>query len=166
MTKPKLIGINHVALEVGDIDEALAFYGQFFDFTLQSRSESMAFIEMGDQFIALSTPREQPRDDGRHFGLVVDQREGLREKLEAAGVEIVTPKRLDFMDPWGNRIEIVPYVDIQFMKQPGALALLGAGDLRKTDDALKELRDKGIEPHEGFEHHDRGTRIQPARSIR
>lgn len=149
MTKPRLIGINHVALEVGDIDEALAFYGRFFEFTLQSRSESTAFIEMGDQFLALSTPRDQPRDDGRHFGLVVDQREGLREKLEAAGVEIVTPKRLDFMDPWGNRIEIVPYEDIQFVKQPGALAMLNADHLRKTDAAKAELRGKGIEPPEG-----------------
>lgn len=149
MRKPKFIGINHVALEVGDIDEALSFYGQFFDFTLQSRSETMAFIEMGDQFLALSTPRKQPRDDGRHFGLVVDQREGLREKLEAAGVEIVTPRRLDFMDPWGNRIEIVPYADIQFVKQQGALEMLGAGDLRKTDDAKAEMRGKGIEPPVG-----------------
>ena len=149
MTKPKLIGINHVALEVGDIDEALEFYGRFFDFKLQSRSASMAFIELGDQFIALSTPRDQPRDDGRHFGLVVDQREGLREKLEAAGVEIVTPKRLDFMDPWGNRVEIVPYEDIQFVKQKGALELLGAGNLRKTEPAKQELRGKGIEPPEG-----------------
>lgn len=86
MAKPKFIGINHVALEVDDIDEALEFYGQFFDFTLQNRSKTMAFIKMGDQFIALSSPRKQSRDDGRHFGLVVDQREGLREKLEVAGV--------------------------------------------------------------------------------
>ncbi len=146
MAKPKFIGINHVALEVGNIDEALEFYGQFFDFTLQSRSGTMAFIEMGDQFIALSTPRKQSRDDGRHFGLVVDQREGLREKLEEAGVEIVTPKRLDFIDPWGNRVEIVPYENIQFVKQQGALKLLGAGELRKTDGAKRELLEKGIEP--------------------
>lgn len=146
MEKPKLIGINHVAIEVGDIDEALEFYGQFFDFTLQSRSDTMAFIEMGDQFLALSTPRDQPRDDGRHFGLVVDQREGLREKLEAAGVEIVTPRRLDFVDPWGNRIEVVPYRDIQFVKQRGALKLLNADTLKKTDAAREELRNKGIEP--------------------
>lgn len=146
MEKPKLIGINHVAIEVGDIDEALEFYGQFFDFTLQSRSDTMAFIEMGDQFLALSTPRDQPRDDGRHFGLVVDQREGLREKLEAAGVEIVTPRRLDFVDPWGNCIEVVPYRDIQFVKQRGALKLLNADTLKKTDAALEELRNKGIEP--------------------
>ncbi len=150
MPKPKLVGINHVAIEVGDIDEALEFYGRFFDFSLQSRSDTMAFIELGDQFIALSKPRKQPRDDDRHFGLVVDQREGLREKLEEAGVEIVTPKRLDFMDPWGNRIEIVPYEDIQFVKQAGALELLGASRLRKTQAAKNELRNKGIEPPGGI----------------
>ena len=148
MVKPKLVGINHVALEVGDIDEALAFYGRFFEFELRGRGETMAFIDMGDQFLALSTPRGQPRDDQRHFGLVVDRRDGLREKLEAAGVEIVTPKRLDFMDPWGNRIEIVPYEDIQFVKQRGALEAVGAGELRKTDAAKEELRGKGIEPPE------------------
>lgn len=149
MTKPKLLGINHVALEVGDIEQALEFYGRFFEFTLRGKSDTMAFIELGDQFIALSTPREQPKDVSRHFGLVVDQREGLREMLEAAGVEIVTPKRLDFMDPWGNRIEIVPYEDIQFIKQNGALEKLGAGNLKKTKDAISQLRDKGIEPPAG-----------------
>ncbi|MEO0328659.1 MAG: VOC family protein [Pseudomonadota bacterium] len=149
MAKPKLIGINHVALEVGDIDEALEFYGQFFEFTLQSRSDKMAFIELGDQFIALSTPRNQPRDEDRHFGLVVDQREGLREKLEEAGVEIVTPRRLDFLDPWGNRIEIVPYEDIQFVKQPGAMKILSADHLQKTEAAKEEMRGKGIEPPHG-----------------
>lgn len=146
MARPKLIGINHVALEVGDIDEALEFYGRFFEFELRGRSDSMAFIDMGDQFLALSAPRGQPRDDGRHFGLVVDDREGLRARLEAAGVEIVAERRLDFMDPWGNRIEIVPYADIQFVKQRGALKALGADNLRKTDGAKTEMREKGIEP--------------------
>jgi len=149
MSKPKLIGINHVALEVGNIDEALEFYGKFFEFTLQSKSDKMAFIELGDQFIALSTPRNQPGDNDRHFGLVVDQRDGLREKLEEAGVEIVTPRRLDFLDPWGNRIEIVPYADIQFVKQKGALASLGVEQIRKTAAAKQELLDKGIKPPEG-----------------
>ncbi|MEM9736273.1 MAG: VOC family protein [Pseudomonadota bacterium] len=146
MTKPKLIGINHVALEVGDIDEALAFYGQFFDFTLRSRSQSMAFIDMGDQFLALSRVEELTRDEERHFGLVVDDREGLRARLEAAGVEIVTERRLDFMDPWGNRIEIVPYPGIQFLKDRRVLDRMGAGELAKTDAAKDELRAKGIDP--------------------
>ena len=144
--KPRLIGINHVALEVGDIEEALAFYGRFFEFTLRGRGEGMAFIDLGDQFLALSEGRTQGRDDHRHFGLVVDDREGLRARLEAAGVEIVSERRLDFLDPWGNRIEIVPYADIQFLKDRAVLRALGADALRKTGAARDELRGKGIEP--------------------
>jgi lactoylglutathione lyase len=145
--KPRLIGINHVALEVGDIDEALAFYAQFFDFKLRGcHGDKMAFIDLGDQFLALIAGRRQPTDDERHFGLVVDDREGLRARLEAAGVELVDQKRLDFLDPWGNRIEIVPYDDIQFLKDRAVLEMLGAGDLRKTDGAQEELRSKGIRP--------------------
>jgi len=146
VVKPRLIGINHVALEVGDIDEALAFYGRFFEFTLRGRpSKQMAFIELGDQFLALSAGRRQPIDDNRHFGLVVDDREGLRARLEAAGVALVGEKRLDFLDPWGNRIEIVPYEDIQFLKDRAVLEMLGAVALRKTEAARAELRGKGIE---------------------
>jgi len=144
--KPRLIGINHVALEVGDIDEALAFYGRFFEFRLRGRGEDMAFIDMGDQFLALSSGRRQPRDELRHFGLVVDDREGLRARLEAAGVEIVSEKRLDFLDPWGNRIEIVAYADIQFLKDRAVLRALEAAELRKTEAAREELAGKGIEP--------------------
>lgn len=148
-TKPRLIGINHVALEVGDIGEALDFYGRFFDFELRGRGETMAFIDLGDQFLALSAGRRQPGDDGRHFGLVVDDREGLRARMEAAGVEFVSEKRFDFLDPWGNRFEIVPYTDIQFLKDRAVLEALGAGDLRKTDAAREELRGKGIEVADG-----------------
>lgn len=144
--KPRLIGINHVALEVGDIDEALAFYGRFFDFRLRGRSRNMAFIDLGDQFIALSAGRQQPRDDARHFGLVVDDRDGLRARLEAAGVEMASETRLDFLDPWGNRIEIVSYGDIQFLKNRAVLGALGADALRKSAPARDELREKGIEP--------------------
>jgi catechol 2,3-dioxygenase-like lactoylglutathione lyase family enzyme len=145
--KSRLIGINHVALEVGDIDEALAFYARFFDFKLRGRhGDKMAFIDLGDQFLALIAGRRQPTDDERHFGLVVDDREGLRARLEAAGVELVDQKRLDFLDPWGNRIEVVPYDDIQFLKDRAVLEMLGAGDLRKTDAAQEELRSKGIAP--------------------
>ncbi len=144
--KPRLLGINHVALEVGDIDEALAFYGRFFDFELRGHSKKMAFIDLGDQFIALSAGRRQPTDGDRHFGLVVDDREGLRARLEAAGVELVDEKRLDFLDPWGNRVEIVPYADIQFLKDHAVLQALGAEAPRKTDAAREELRNKGIEP--------------------
>lgn len=145
-SKPRLIGINHVALEVGDIDEALAFYGRFFEFELRGHSKKMAFIDLGDQFIALSAGRRQPTDSDRHFGLVVDDREGLRARMEAAGVEFVDDKRFDFLDPWGNRIEIVPYRDIQFLKDRAVLRALGADASRKTDAAREELRGKGIEP--------------------
>ncbi len=144
--KPRLIGINHVALEVGDIDEALAVYGRFFEFELRGHSKKMAFIDLGDQFLALMVGRRQPTDDGRHFGLVVDDREGLRARMEAAGVEFVAEKRFDFLDPWGNRFEIVPYDDIQFLKDRAVLQALGANASRKTEAAREELREKGIEP--------------------
>ncbi len=146
--KPRLLGINHVALEVGDIDEALAFYGRFFEFELRGHSREMAFIDLGDQFIALSAGRRQPTDDDRHFGLVVDDREGLRARMEAAGVEFVSENRFDFLDPWGNRVEIVPYDDIQFLKDRAVLQALGADASRKTDAARQELREKGIAPPE------------------
>ncbi len=144
-TRAKLVGINHVAIEVGDIDEALDFYGRYFDFALRGRSDSMAFIDMGDQFLAMSAPREQPKDTQRHFGIVVDDREGLRARLEADGVELVSEKRLDFLDPWGNRIEIVAYDTIQFLKARAVLEKLGLNDLKKSDEAIAELAKKGID---------------------
>ncbi len=144
MPKPRLIGINHVALEVGDIEQALAFYARFFDFTLRGRAEGMAFLDLGDQFLALSEPRAGPPDAHRHFGLVVDDREGLRERLEEAGVPLVDAKRLDFLDPWGNRIEVVAYPDIQFTKTPGALRAAGAEGLEKTAEARRQIADKGM----------------------
>jgi catechol 2,3-dioxygenase-like lactoylglutathione lyase family enzyme len=144
--KPRLLGINHVALEVGDIDAALEFYGRFFEFELRGRGDGHAFIDMGDQFLALAEVAEPHRDAERHFGLVVDDREGLRARLEAEGVEIVTEKRLDFLDPWGNRIEIVPYESIQFLKARAVLEHLGRGGMRKTIGAKEELARKGIVP--------------------
>lgn len=146
--RPRLIGINHVALEVGDIDAALEFYGRFFRFELRGRDAGHAFIDLGDQFLALMQVDAAHRDDPRHFGLVVDEREGLRARLEAAGVELVDAKRLDFLDPWGNRVEIVPYPAIQFLKARAALEALGAGALRKTPEARAELSEKGIAPPE------------------
>lgn len=145
-TKPRLLGVNHVALEVGNIEEALSFYGRFFDFELRGRSTRQAFIDLGDQFLALVAVDEYSRDSERHFGLVVDDREGLRARLAAAGVEIVTEQRLDFLDPWGNRIEIVPYDGIQFLKARSVLTKLGVEGLHKTAKALRELEDKGITP--------------------
>ena len=142
--KARAVGINHIALEVGDIDEALDFYSRFLDFTLRSKSAGMAFIDLGDQFIALSKGRSQPGDDERHFGLVVDDKEAVRRVLDEMGVEIVSSRFLDFYDPWGNRIEIVGYDNIQFTKTEGVLRGMGLDGLGKTEKALKELADKGM----------------------
>jgi catechol 2,3-dioxygenase-like lactoylglutathione lyase family enzyme len=114
--RPRLVGINHVALEVGDIDEALEFYGRLFEFEVEERSESAAFIQLGDQFIALMRGRSQPPDRARHFGLVVDDKEATRRALEAVGVEILPGRFLDFLDPWGNRVQVVQYDQIRFAK--------------------------------------------------
>ena len=143
-TKPRLVGINHVALEVGDIEEALAFYGRLFDFTLRGRSDTMAFIDMGDQFIALSKGRTQAKDEHRHFGLVVDDRAPVRQALEELGAEILPGRGLDFIDPWGNRVQVVEYRDIQFTKAPEVLRAMELGDLDKSERALQELAKKGI----------------------
>lgn len=142
--KARLVGINHVALEVGDIEEALDFYGQLFDFELRGRTDTMAFIDLGDQFIALSEGREQSPDAHQHFGLVVDERETVRERLEEMGADILETSGLDFRDPWGNRVQVVLYRDIQFTKTDDILEGMGQGDLEKTEDALEQLRDKGL----------------------
>lgn len=141
----RLIGINHVALEVGDVDEALAWYGQFFEFSLRGRHGSrMAFIDMGDQFIALSAGRTQPADGARHFGLIVDDREAVRASLLREGVSVGRSGSLDFTDPWGNHIQVVDYRDIQFTKAPSVGRAMGVDGLGKTDHALGELREKGL----------------------
>ena len=144
--KPRLVGFNHVALEVGDIEEALAFYGRLFDFTLRGKSKTMAFIDMGDQFIALQKGRKQPADDGRHVGLVVEDKAAARAALKAAGVETLSGPFLDFRDPWGNRIEIVGYDNIQFTKAPHVLRGMGLAHLSKNEKAIAELADKGMAP--------------------
>jgi catechol 2,3-dioxygenase-like lactoylglutathione lyase family enzyme len=144
--KARAVGINHVALEVGDIDAALEFYGAFLDFALRGRSAGMAFIDLGDQFIALSRMQDGSRDRERHFGLVVDDKEAVRTKLEAMGVEIVSDRFLDFYDPWGNRVEIVGYQGIQFTKAPNILRGMGLAQLGKTEKAIKELADKDMDP--------------------
>jgi lactoylglutathione lyase len=123
--RPRLVGINHVALEVGDIDKALAFYGQFFDLEVEERSDSAAFIEIGDQFIALMRGRSQAADRARHFGLVVDDKEATRRALEAAGVEILPGRFLDFLDPSGNRVQVVQYDQIRFTKTDEVLSEMG-----------------------------------------
>ena len=144
--KARMIGFNHIALEVGDIEEALAFYGRLFTFELRGKSDDMAFIDLGDQFIALQKGRSQPADDGRHFGLVVDDKEVARRALADAGVETLPGPFLDFRDPWGNRIEIVGYDNIQFTKAANVLRGMGLQHLSKNASALKELREKGMAP--------------------
>src|SRR5512144_2448950 len=142
--KARAVGFNHVALEVGDIEEALAFYGRLFDFKLRGKSRTSAFIDLGDQFLALQKGRRQPADDGRHFGLVVDDKEAVRKALVDAGIELVPGPFLDFLDPWGNRIEIVGYPNIQFTKAPNVLRGMGLAHLSKNETAIKELAAKGM----------------------
>jgi len=144
--KPRLVGFNHVALEVADIEEALAFYGRLFTFELRSKSDTMAFIDLGDQFIALQKGRKQPADDGRHFGLVVDDKVAARKALQAAGVRLIDGPFLDFRDPWGNRVEIVDYSNIQFTKAPNVLRGMGLTHLEKNQSARDELAGKGMAP--------------------
>jgi catechol 2,3-dioxygenase-like lactoylglutathione lyase family enzyme len=141
MAKARLVGINHVALEVGDLDAALDLYGRLFDLKLRGRVPGMAFIDMGDQFLALAEGREA-QDDDRHFGLVVDDRDLVREALVAAGLE--PHGNLRFTDPWGNHVEIVEYGDVQFTKAEPVLQGMGLGDLGKTERAQQELADKGL----------------------
>lgn len=142
--RPRLVGLNHVALEVGDVDEALAFYGRIFAFELRGKGEGSAFIDMGDQFVALMQGRSQPPDEARHFGLVVDDRSRVRELAQAAGATMVEGPFLDFLDPWGNRIEVVEYRDLQFTKAPHVLGAMGLSRLDKSDKARRELADKGM----------------------
>jgi lactoylglutathione lyase len=180
MERAKLVGINHVALEVGDVDEALEFYGRFFEVDLRGRSgtaggaairvagsardpsemtgrhisgegratssSAMAFIDMGDQFIALAPgPRDNP-DASRHFGLVVDDKERVRQALREGGVSVQATGSLDFQDPWGNNVQVVDYRDIQFTKADHVLRGMGLEGVEKTEGALRELREKGIAP--------------------
>jgi lactoylglutathione lyase len=145
--KARAIGLNHIALEVGDIEEALAFYGRLFDFELRGKSENSAFIDLGDQSLALQRGRRQPADDGRHFGLVVDDKDAVRKALVASGVQLLPGPFLDFLDPWGNRIEIVAYDNIQFTKAHNVLRGMGLAHLPKNDTAIKELTEKGMAPN-------------------
>jgi lactoylglutathione lyase len=141
----RLIGINHVALEVDGIDEALEWYGRFFEFDLRGRiGNSMAFVDVGDQFLALAAGRVQPPDQGRHFGLVVDDKEGVRAALREAGLDVQEQGSLDFLDPWGNHVQVVDYRDIQFTKAPQVLRAMAIEELSKTEAAREELRSKGI----------------------
>ena len=139
----RLVGINHVALEVGDVDEALAWYGRFFEFELRGRGGGMAFVDIGDQFIALARDREPHIDRERHFGLVVDDKAAVRRALEEAGVELTRAPNCSFRDPWGNHVQVVDYREIQFTKTDAIMRAMGLS-LEKTDAALRELREKGL----------------------
>ncbi len=144
--KARVIGMNHVALEVDDIDAALEFYGEFLEFTLRGRSKASAFIDLGDQFIALSSKRHQEPDMDRHLGLVVDDRDAVKRSLEEMGVALLPGRGADFLDPWGNRIQIVEYANIQFSKTADVLRGMGLDGLEKTPEAIQELAKKGMAP--------------------
>jgi len=142
----RLVGINHIALEVGDVDDALAWYGRFFEFELRGRAgPRMAFIDMGDQFIAVAAGRTQPPDDNRHFGLVVDGKEAVRKALLQAGVSVRASGSLDFDDPWGNHVQVVDYRDIQFTKTPAVLRAMKLDGLGKSEAAEEEIRQRGLD---------------------
>jgi catechol 2,3-dioxygenase-like lactoylglutathione lyase family enzyme len=146
----RALGINHIALEVGDLDAALEFYARLFRLELRGRiGDSMAFIDLGDQFIALAAGRAQPPDAARHFGLVVDDKRAVRQALEEAGVEILPGRGLDFLDPWGNRFQVVQYDEIQFSKTPAVLRGMGLDGLDKTEAARRELRERGLAGDDG-----------------
>ena len=144
--KAKAVGINHIALEVGDIDEALAFYSRFIEFEISRRSKTAAFIYFGDQFINFILGRNQGPDERRHFGIAVDDKDLARETLENIGIKFLDGRFLDFLDPWGNRVEITTYTNIQFTKADHVLKGMGLGHLSKTEDALAELRKKDMAP--------------------
>jgi lactoylglutathione lyase len=144
MARPRLVGLNHIALEVGDVEDALEFYGRIFEFDLRGRGGRMAFIDMGDQFIALAAGRTQPPDAHRHFGLVVDDKEAARTALREAGVSVQPSGSVDFRDPWGNHVQVVQYDEIQFSKSENVLRGMGLDGLEKSEQALEELRAKGL----------------------
>jgi lactoylglutathione lyase len=144
-SRARAVGLNHVALEVGDVDEALAFYGRIVAFELRGRAgRNMAFVDLGDQFLALSAPRRQPADGDRHLGLVVDDKEAVRAALAQAGIATMGGRGLRFRDPWGNQVEVVQYDQIQFTKAPEVLRGMGLEGLGKTPDAQAELAAKGL----------------------
>lgn len=144
--KAKAVGINHIALEVGDIDEAMAFYSSFIDFKIERQSKTAAFVYFGDQFINFALGRNQGPDERRHFGIAVDDKELARETLENMGITFLDGRFMDFLDPWGNRVEITTYTNIQFTKADHVLKGMGLGHLAKTEDALAELKKKGMAP--------------------
>lgn len=144
--KARMVGINHVALVVGNIEDALNFYGQIFELKLRGRGDGMAFVDLGDQFIALAEGVLGPADNKRHFGLVVDSKEKVQGRLDKMGVEIIPGFGLNFLDPWGNRFQLIEYGGIQFSKTSYVLRGMGMADLKKSPDAIQQLADKGMAP--------------------
>ena len=142
--KATAVGINHLALEVGDIEAALEFYGRFLEFEVTHKSDTAAFIYFGDQFINFALGREQGPDQQRHFGIAVDDKQLAKETLEEMGIEFLDSRFLDFLDPWGNRVEITTYTNIQFSKTDGVRKGMGLSHLEKTDSAKDELRKRGM----------------------
>jgi len=143
--KARALGINHVVLEVDDLDKALEFYGGLFEFELRGRSDHNAFIDLGDQFIQLTLGRTQVADTKRHFGFVVDDRVAVKRAMDRLGIKSIN-ERMNILDPWGNRIEIVPYDDVQFTKAEQVLKGMGVGGLGKTASAIEELKKKNMAP--------------------
>ncbi|HZB07450.1 MAG TPA: VOC family protein [Thermoleophilaceae bacterium] len=133
-----------MALEVGDVDEAVAFYGRVFEVELRGRVHGMAFLDMGDQFLALSQSEAPSAGPGAHFGLVVEDRARVRKALQDARVEVEPGRGLHFRDPWGNLVEVVQYSEVQFTKAPEVLGGMGLEGLGKSESAQKELREKGL----------------------
>ena len=149
MSKANFLGFNHIAVEVGDIEEALEFYGKLFEVKLRGRGSRMAFVDAGDQFLALSEGRTQKADEHRHIGLVVDDREAVRQALEDTDAKILRSTSgggLDFLDPWGNYWQVVEYENVQFTKAPEVLRGMGFDNLEKSEKALEELGKKGMAP--------------------
>ena len=144
--KGRAVGINHIALEVGDIAAAVKFYSGFLDFEIHEQNEDQAFIYFGDQFINFTLHADRQADQRRHFGIAVDDKELVRSTLQQMGVKLLDGRFLDFLDPWGNRVEIVTYTKIQFTKADHVLRAMGLGHLQKTEEALAELRAKGMAP--------------------
>jgi lactoylglutathione lyase len=144
--RARLVGFNHVALDVGSVEEALEFYGRIFEFELRGRGSGMAFIDAGDQFFAISEGGDGEARGHRHVGLVVDDKRAVRRALREADVELLPGRGVEFLDPWGNHWQVVQYSEVQFTKAPEVLAGMGLGHLRKTEDALRQLRRKGLVP--------------------
>ena len=145
--KARLVGINHVALEVGDLDAALDLYGRLFDFGMRGRVRKMAFLDMGDQFLAVAEGRSQPADDDRHFGLVVDDVDAAREAVRREGLKVLGGRgqSFDFRDPWGNRFQVVGYRNIQFERTDGVRRKLGIDEVEKTESAKGEIAERGLQ---------------------